>query len=189
MPKGYQVLVEFFNAFQRGEEQAFDFFFRKHYPALCFFAGSYLPDPEDAKDVVQDCFIKLWSVRDTINNPLSLKSYLYTMVRNACLHVIRDHKKTIRINTELQFNEDRITSEELNEITHAEMIRQVHERIAELPARMQEVFRKFYLEGKKQDEIADELQISPITVRNQRLRALEFLRGKLIPVIIFFLFL
>ena len=163
-------------AFTRGEEKASDFFFRKFYAPLCYFAGSYLPDPEDAKDVVQDCFIKLWNVRTTIQRPEALKSYLYTMVRNACIHVIRKEKQSNRVYTELQSVADTLLPEELDEVTHAETIRQVHERMAELPPRMQEVFRKFYLEGKGQAEIADELQISSHTVRNQRLRALVLLR-------------
>ena len=113
----------------------------------------------------------------------------YTMVRNACLHFLRKHQKGIRVITELAYTAEDISSEELDEITHAETIRQVYERVNELPERIQQVFRKFYIEGKKQDEIANELHISPKTVRNQRLRGLVLLREKLIFFIVPLFFL
>ena len=43
-----------------GDEQAFELFFRKFNIRLCAFANKFLDDPEEAQEVVQDIFVKIW---------------------------------------------------------------------------------------------------------------------------------
>ena len=75
-----------------GQEQSFDYFFRRYYAALCFFAQSIIHHTEDAKDIVQDCFIKLWDEAAIEEKTDTVKSFLYTMVRNRCIDFVRKQK-------------------------------------------------------------------------------------------------
>lgn len=179
---------QFIQAFQLGEERAFDFFFRKYYAALCFFASSYLNDTDAAEDVVQECFVKLWSRHTVMRNPDAIKSFLYTSVRNACLNELRKQRLEDRSLSALTYLGETMSDDDLNEVTRAETIRQVHAQIQELPPRIQQVFRMFYLEGKNYSQIAHELQTSPETVRKQKARALVLLREKLLPFFVVLLF-
>ena len=53
----------------------------------------YLKDKDSAQEIVQDVFINLWQKKKTITSDKSIKSYLYTSVKNRCLNYIRDNKK------------------------------------------------------------------------------------------------
>jgi RNA polymerase sigma-70 factor (ECF subfamily) len=73
---------------REGQEQAFESIFRQYYRPLTLFAVKYLGDLEEAKEVVQEFFIRLWSKHQTVDIRVSLKTYLYQGVRNACLNFI-----------------------------------------------------------------------------------------------------
>lgn len=96
------------NVINIGIEQNFDYFFRQYYVALCFFANSIIHNDEDAKDIVQDCFVKLWN-NDIVNEKVgNVKSFLYTMVRNRCIDYTRKQKtitktKSIPLKSEEEF--------------------------------------------------------------------------------------
>src|SRR5687768_6546763 len=66
--------------------------FRTYYQPLCQYAYSFLRDKEDAEEVVQSTFLLVWEKREALAIRASVKPYLYAMVRNACLNVIK-HKK------------------------------------------------------------------------------------------------
>jgi RNA polymerase sigma-70 factor (family 1) len=166
-------------AFQKGDEKAFDFFFRKYYAPLCFFANTYLNSEDDAEDMVQECFAKLWNRHAVMTNPQAIKSFLYTIVRNGCIDALRKKKTVGTAMHGFKYFGNALLNEELDEITHAEMIRKIYAVIHELPPRVQQVFRMYYIEGKNHDEIASELYTSPKTVSNQRLKALLLIREKL----------
>lgn len=187
---GLNHTEDWVQAFKNGEEKGFDFFFRQYFSALCFFANRILKNENDAKDIVQDCFVRLWSGHATIKKPSAIKSYLYTTVRNASLNFLRDKKGKDRREVEFHYFVEIAGENWLDQVTHAEMIREIHALIHSLPPRMQEVFRKYYIEGKNYNEIAGDLQTTPGSVRKQRARALTLLREKLgilLPALLFFI--
>lgn len=177
-----------FDTFRHGEEKAFDFFFRKYYPILRFFATGYLKDPDEAKDLVQECFVKLWEQRTRIVNAATIKTFLYTIVRNRCIDELRKKKTMAGRNKELSYLAHQWDTEEMTEVTRSETMAQIYAAIETLPPKMQQVFRLYFIEGKKFEEIAEQLQRSPGTVRNQKDRALVLLKGKLLSLITLSLF-
>ena len=66
--------------------------FDKLYVTLCLFSNKYLNNIEASKDVVQDVFIKIWEDKIEFKNENTIKSYLYTAVKNKSL----DHLKSKR---------------------------------------------------------------------------------------------
>ena len=178
MPNGPLHPATIIQAFQEGEEKAFDFFFRKYYPALCFFARRYVNDTELAHDLVQECFIKLWEKHNTIKNPGAIKSFLYTSVRNQCIDHLRRQKTAAARKVGIFEIPELWEASEIDEVIHVETLRKVNEAIDQLPNRMQQVFKGYYLQHKKLEEIAAELNITPRTARNHKDRALIFLRKK-----------
>ena len=68
--------------------------------------------------------------------------------------------------------------EYFDEVAFAEMVRQVFERIEELPANTQLIFKLYYIDGKKYREIADEINSTPEAIRKQKIRALKIIREK-----------
>lgn len=162
-----------------GEDKAFDFFFRKHYAALCYFANSIINNEAEAKDIVQESFIKLWDSHTINERTETVKSFLYTVVRNKCLDLLRKRKVISKAKLKLVKN-DNTDFECFDEVAFAEMMRQILDQIADLPSRMQKVVKMYYMEGKNYKSIAEELHTSPETVRKQRQIALQRLRQKLL---------
>lgn len=81
-----------FSEIKQGNQQAFEKFFKMFYAPLCGFALGFLGDRDEAEELVQDTFVKLWEKRDEISIETSLKSYLYSSVRNACFNYLKHLK-------------------------------------------------------------------------------------------------
>jgi len=164
-----------------GKEKIFDYFFRQYYAMLCFFAESIIRNEEDAKDIVQDCFVKLWHDAAITEKAASVKSFLYTMVRNRCIDYIRKQKVRTKVAPHLQTKEEDF--EYFDELAFAEMMRQLLDHIEELPSHMRTILRKYYLQGKKHKEIAKELSTTTNAVKLQKSRAIKLLKQKLLFVV------
>lgn len=161
----------FADSFQRGEEVAFDCLYREYFPALTYFANRIVSNPATAEDLVQDCFVQLWQRRDRLSHVKAIKSYLYSSVRNQCLKHLDKQKR------QATFNEPDKADPGIEDVViAAETARELYQFIETLSPALQQIIRLYYLEGKSNREIAQQLQIEPDTVARQRLRAIMALR-------------
>jgi RNA polymerase sigma-70 factor (ECF subfamily) len=154
--------------------------FDEFYTRLVHFSCQIIDDPETAEDLVQEVFIKYWSQRENISaNKLAVKNFLYTSVRNASLNVIRHNK----VAEEYLKGQDEFLEEEacIHAIIRSEVLAEIYRIIESLPESCQLISKMGYLEGMKNQEIAEELGISVNTVKTQKQRALKLLRLKLDP--------
>jgi RNA polymerase sigma-70 factor, ECF subfamily len=167
------------NAIQQGNENAFEMIFREHYEQLCRYAHSFLGDKDEAEEVVQASFIGVWEKRTALNITESIKAYLFQMVRNRCLNVLKHEKvKQLHINHESHHAEK--TSESVSENIHArELEQRIIEAIKQLPEQCRLVFNLSRFEEMRYQEIADQLNISVKTVENQMGKALKMMRTQL----------
>lgn len=161
----------FADSFRRGEEAAFDCLYREYFASLTYFANRILADTDTAEDVVQDCFVQLWQRRDRLHHIKAIKSYLYSSVKNQCLKQLEQQKRNTAFN-EPDKSEPGIEAA----VIAAETARELYQFIATLSPALQQIIRLYYLEGKSNREIAQQLQIEPDTVTRQRLRAIMALR-------------
>ena len=136
-----------------------------------------LNDPELAEDTVQQMFVGIWEKRDSIEIQGAVKSYLMRSVHNTCLNHIK-HEKVKQEHAE---HEMHTTSESTFEASlEAEEFRQkVKVSVQKLPPQCKKIFLMSRLQGKKYQQIADELELSVKTVENQMGKALKMLRGSL----------
>lgn len=175
---------------QSGNESAFEMIFRSYYQPLCRYAYSFLEDKEEAEEVVQSAFITIWEKRKSMDIQTSLKSYLYRMVRNACLNVIKHEKiKQQHVTHELAVTET--TYESVTQKVYAtELELKISEAMKTLPEQCRLVFQLSRFEELKYQEIADQLQISVKTVENHMGKALKIMREQLkeyLPLFLIFM--
>jgi RNA polymerase sigma-70 factor (ECF subfamily) len=166
-----------FEELKAGNKTAFEQIFRFYYQDLCRFAMFLSLSPEDAEEIVQEMFFKLWQNHTSLTVPVAVKSYLYASVKNAVLNKHKHEKVKsafIESNSSLEFDLD---SSEIME--NAESLKNIENAINQLPEKRREVFIKCKIDGLKYKDIADELGISIKTVENQMGEALKFLRQKL----------
>jgi len=162
-----------------GNVKVFETLFRKLYEPLCQYAYSLLNDQDEAEDIVQKTFCKLWDQREKLEIHTSIKSYLYRMVHNASLNRIKQLK--IQSEHHEQIAENSVDSGNNVEyiVGFKELKRQIDFAIAALPERCRQVFLLSRMQNLSYIEIAKELNISHNTVETQIVKALKTLRIKL----------
>lgn len=154
------------------------------YPGMCNIANRYLNDEVQSKDIAQEAFIKLWGKLEEFRDILSVKSYLYSTVRNLCLNYLRDHRNNIAIPGILP---DRPEPDFKSIIIEEEAIHALYAAIDNLPAQSARIIR-MSLKGIKNQAIAEELGISVNSVKTLKYNALHTLRKKLQePALLIFL--
>lgn len=155
------------------DEAGFHELFNRFYVPLCVFAYQYVDDNEAAADIVQEVFASLWQQRTEFDGWHQVKAYLYTAVRNRALNEI-DHRRVV---TEYARNlvERQKEAYFRDVLVEQETYRMLAEAIDRLPERMREIMR-LALEGKKNPEIAGELDVSVETVRTLKKLAYKKLR-------------
>lgn len=168
--------------FAGGQEKAFRFLYEKYTPALRYFAAKYVDDDAVIDDIVQDVFVSLWERRTDFETENALKSFLYTSVRNCCLNMIRHQGVKTRY-AEVVYREEPKESF-LDHILEAEIFELLSEVFNELPPACREVYR-LSLEGKKHEEIAEELKITINTVKKHKNNANHYMRERLKHILVF----
>ena len=162
-----------FEEIKKGNRQVYRTFFYKNYEGLVIYANSYLFDKQASEDIVQEVFIFLWEKASKISIDSSLKSYIYSMVRNRCLNYLKSLKITDKFNI-LEFNINLIT-EHIYDSDSNEDKNKVYDQILKivemLPDKMQKIVKLKFLHNYKYSEIAEEMGISINTVKTQLKRA------------------
>ena len=163
-----------------GDERSFELFFRLYHVRLCCFANKFLNDPEEAKEIVQDAFAKIWEGRSEINPEVSLKSYLFKITQNMCLNALkRDKVKSRFAGIYKMVYIDQHESSPQEHLLTKELEKDIVMAFSKLPTECRKVFELSRVEGHRYKEIADICHISVKTVEAQMSKALRLLRVEL----------
>lgn len=174
-------------ALKEGEEKAFDLIFRRYYKALCAQANTYLQDLDLSQSLVQDCFIKLWEIREQVPEIQNLSSWLSVLVRNKCVDYLRRHKKEFSL--EQVHNRSVAAPEPDVSLLSREFEERLVQALLQLPDRCRVAFEYSRFEGLTYPEIAFRMNISVKAVEALVSRSLKILRVELkdyLPLIILF---
>ncbi|MGC9342073.1 MAG: RNA polymerase sigma-70 factor [Bacteroidales bacterium] len=162
-----------------GDKTAFEILFKHYYPGLVIYASKFVQDRSEAEEIVQEFFIRLWEKHHKIKSSSTLKSYVFQSVKNSSLNFIRDKKVSLPIieelvqssNSELIFNPDLYVASELQQ--------KIESAVNSLPEKCREVFLMSRFRNMKNDEIAQELNISKRTVETHISNAIKVLKTEL----------
>jgi len=154
-------------AVRDGNPDAFKQLFRFTYPRLKGYCRLFIHDSDVVQDIIQECFLALWEKRAEINPEKSLESFLFVIVRNRCLNYLKEAKlkegkidpDTINI-IELQYLYQLDFNDKEEKSLEEQLIISLQDAVDSLPAKMKEVFVKCKIEGKKNQEVADELGVT-----------------------------
>lgn len=170
----------------KGDHRSYEILFLNYHPKIHHFLCGFIKNEEEAFDMAQDIFYKVWVNRQSMSEVTSFKAYLFTMARymiyNHYEHNLVKEKYTI---AQLQLEE----AYSLDEDFFAKELSLLIDLIIEqMPEQRQRIFKMSREEGLSGDEIATRLNISKRTVENQISNALNDLR-KALQCIVYFLFL
>ncbi|SFF38237.1 RNA polymerase sigma-70 factor [Sunxiuqinia elliptica] len=158
---------------------AFQALFEKYSQRIYRFSLGYLKSTQEAEEIVQDVFLRVWKAREELLVERSFESYLFTIAKNTILNTIRkaNYEKAYLEYSSLHSNKNSLLDEELD---FKELDRIYRRAIEKLPARRKEVYRLSRDNGLSNREIANELGISVKTVENQMTAALSAIKKELL---------
>ena len=159
------------------DRNTFNALYQRYQPGLFFSAYALLQNQQEAEDAVTESFIKLWKSKDQFEHTGAAVNWLRITTRNACLDLLK-HKKVVQhsLHALSDFKEEDWQHEDLL----GELLQEIYASIETLPEKSREVFRLRYIDGLKNEEIADKLGIRHQSVRNHLSEALKTLRIKLL---------
>lgn len=176
----------------------FEEIYISYFSRMKCFAREYVLSEEDAENIVQDVFTELWEKKELLTYNINLVAFLFTAVKNRCIDHLR-HKVTVREAVNQMQEEYQITlnvklaSLELFDqslLSEQDVEKIISDAIDSLPEKCREIFIKSKIEGKKQKDIAAELNLSIKTVENQMNIAYKKIKSELkdyLPLLLFFL--
>jgi RNA polymerase sigma-70 factor (ECF subfamily) len=162
--------------FREGDRHAFAEIFERYNDLLYAHAYNKLRNKEEARDIVQDVFVRFWNKHAEIDIKSNLSGYLYIMVRNSIFSLI-SHKSVVN-HYAASFNQFRYEGEAITDhlIREKQLSSIIAAEIAALPPRMREVFELSRKDNLSNRQIAERLGLSEFTVADQIKKALRVLR-------------
>jgi RNA polymerase sigma-70 factor (family 1) len=169
--------TELLDKIAKGDQRAFKIIYERYHQKIYIFSLWYLKSELDAEEVVQEIFLKLWLLGEEIAQIRNLEIYLRTLTRNRSLDGLR--RKALELKAEKKRDSD---WQEGHNDTEEQILlndtkRVLQEAIDQLPKQQKLVYQLCSQDGLKNDEVAKQLNLSPLTVRTHMKLAQRFLRN------------
>lgn len=148
----------------------------RYYYQMRLYANKLYHNQNELDEAVSDCFIKLWTKRSEIIIERSVKSYLFLMLRNGLIDLVRKKKNIILL--EFGSLSEVPDSETENEFDH---YARLYTALEKLPEQRRRILELAVFGSCSYAQIAERLNISVNTVKTQIGRAYRFLKEELDP--------
>ena len=165
---------EIIKRFREGNQRAFEELFWGFFSAGRQFVKSFQVDDSSADDILQEVFIHIWDKRQAFKSEDHFKAYFYKALRNNTVKYITRNKHILN----LESAENKESDDVLLKITEIEFNREISRAISLLPEKRREIIL-LSMSGMSEQMIADTLNISINTVKNQKTKAYASLRQEL----------
>ncbi|MEM8967643.1 MAG: RNA polymerase sigma-70 factor [Bacteroidota bacterium] len=161
---------------KKGHQDAFRAIYDRYHQQIYGFSLKFTHSPEDAQEITQNIFYRLWQHRTKIDPQRPLEPYLYQIAKNENLKFLRKvaQDKSLRDQLYQQMNDSTPTAEQ--EMIFAEYTSIAQRAISLLPPKRKLVYEMAQQQGKTIREIASLMEITPQTARFQLTQAISFIK-------------
>ncbi len=167
-----------------GDKNAFKIVFNDYYSILFHLSFQYINNEDDAKDIVQDSYLKLWEVKEKLDTISNIKNFLFTIAKNNCLNyikrkqIITGHRDQLKY-IEMQFNYEALYQTGEDFLAFDELKEDIEAAIDKLPEQCGQVFTLSRFNELRHKEIAKKLGIGTKAVEAHITKALKILQHEL----------
>ncbi|MBV3831391.1 MULTISPECIES: RNA polymerase sigma-70 factor [Bacteroides] len=173
---------------EQEKKKKFEQFFILTFPKVKAFAWKILRSEEDAEDIAQDIFVKLWDNPEIWENKETWDSYIYTMTRNQIYNFLKHQSVELSYQEKLSQEDSPSFEFDIYDKLYAtELQLLIKLTLDNMPEQRRKVFSMSRQNGMSNQEIADKLQLSIRTVERHIYLALQELK-KVILIAFFFYF-
>ena len=186
--------LELFRKIAGGDELAFEQVFHRYTPKLLSFIKKITRNDSLSAELIQETFMRLWMKREQLKDIENPSAWIYRIASNLSLNYLQKQSNRKQLLYKMAPVENAASPEDLIDVKELNQI--IKEAIDQLPERRQEVYRLSREAGLSHQPIADKLNISVNTVKNQIVTYLKFIpqsinkpKGRTICLLfIFFIF-
>jgi RNA polymerase sigma-70 factor (family 1) len=165
-----------------GDQYAFELLFSRNKDKVYGYALKILQFEPSAEEIVQEVFVKLWIKRESLTQIDNFGGYLRTIVKNETLNALKRIALQHKYYNLIQKDKTEVdTSTELS-IEYHETKRLLEMAIEKLPKQQKQVYNLCHVDGFKQKEVAELLDISPLTVKAHLRQAIKSIKTHLGPI-------
>jgi len=168
-----------------GSRQAFDILYDKYFKEVYNSAYRRLKNAHHAADIAQEVFVQLWT-RGSSAPIENLPAYLFTLVRNNIFKFLEKESKYAELPDFANYTEDPLNRADAF-LLYQEFVDSFEQLIESLSPQQRLIFKMRFEEDLSSAEIAERLQISPKTVRNQLGKAIAKLKDALTLILLIYL--
>lgn len=185
------ILKSYIKELRKGSHKAFNAIYDMYADKLYGFVFAHTKSRELSNDLVQETFLKLWTMRESLSVEGSLQAMLFTMSHNKMIDTFRAQLNKVEFEDYIEFSETADLGDNAIEkkIYYDDFLKALKICKSQLPNRQMEIFEMSREHGKSIEEIALELKISEQTVKNQLTSATKMLKTELLKYNLTFLIL
>jgi len=175
------IIKSYLKALNKGSVNAYTTLYDMYADKLYSFSLSRLKSRELANDIVQETFIKIWTMHKEITPDGSFQSLIFKIANNKIIDHFRENINTIEFENYIQYieNEDLKDESIENQLYLDDFIKALNLCKSKLSNRQLEVFELSWEKGLTNDEISKVLNVAEHTVRNQLSLALKSIRSEI----------
>jgi RNA polymerase sigma-70 factor (ECF subfamily) len=189
-PHGILSDVDLIVQLKLGDENAFTVIYNRYSAVLYLHARHMLNNRDEARDIIQEVFISLWSKAKNLEPATNINAYLYCLTRNSVLNLIRKEKNKSHYLADLGGFYEKGEFSTDTEVNYNELKALIDHEVERLPKKMRQVFEMSRNENLSHAEISRQLNISDLTVKKQINKAIHILRRRLdIPFSVLIIYL
>jgi len=160
----------------KGDNKAFELLVSRHQRPVYNLALRFLNDPDEAEDVAQDCFIRVYKAAATYTPDAKFTTWLYTIVRNLCFNVLRSRRQAVIVSVDDEAMPELPSRDEdqIERISRQQVSEKVRQAVSKLPENMRLVVILAKYHGLSYDEIAGIMgcSVNAVKLRVHRAKAI-----------------
>jgi len=168
---------ELFAALAEGDERAFETIYHHYNKRLAPFVDKMVRSPELAEEIVQDIFVQLWLNRHLLQNVNHPTSYLFNIATNKTLDYLKKIANNAKLMERIAIRSTEYGNETEERIIFRESAAIIQMAVSALPEQRKMIYHLSRNEGLTHEQIAERLNISRHTVKNQLVHALKYIRN------------
>ena len=162
-----------------GDEKAFRKLLDTYRHVIYAYSFNLLKSSENANEIVQDVFMRVWLNKETLNPNLSFKSYVFTIARNLCFDFLKKATNNLKLREDIFYRSQNLHSPIDRKLREEECKLIKNQAVNSLTPKQKLIFTMSRENDKSYIEISDELGISVSTVKNQMSKSLSTIRSVL----------
>jgi len=172
-----QELIE---KYLKGDEKALEILISKYLKPIYNFIFSYVQNQQDAEDLTQETFLKMWRNLKKFKKEKNFENWLFTIAKNTCFDFLRKKRKNLILNAEnLEIVAD-LAPSLLEKMEKESLLEKLKKEIENLPFKMKEVINLHYNFGLNFREISEILGEPMNTVKSRHKRAISKLKRSIL---------